>query len=252
MNLGANEVGLQPPSFSPIADKLHFKAMQVAFNATPESLAAMSDDDPLLKIIYCEHGLNNLEEGPYHNALVADMKRRGEVTVDILVECFKNPYYRDMRGHILHGLLYVRSWLKPDRFLPLARAWHTQTKAWNEDDTFRLVRFLSWAGQPEDEALMRKLTEPDGEINADMKNFLRRIEAIKKYREAEKQKKDQVADAGSQPVLSAPLSDPVGLGKEKTSFVHVPWVVGGGFLAVAALCAWMVCRKKKADRNDNL
>lgn len=243
-NSRTTDDGLQLSSPVPISDKMFYAAQRAALNATPESLAALSDDDPLLKVIYIDHGLNHLEEGPSHIALVADMKRRGNVTIDILTGCFKNPYYSASRSHILHGIQYLGPWLKPDRFLFLARAWYSQTKVWNSDDTLPLVRFLSWAGQPEDEALMRELMGPGGHKSADTDDFFRRIDQIKKLRETEK--KAQLPETRTELAIKAsgPSHRPADRVQHENSSWNVPWVIGGACIAVIALVAWVAGRKK--------
>ncbi len=242
---GTDDSLLQLPPVEPISYKLFFEAQQAALNATPESLAALSNDDPLLAIIYLDHGLNHLEEGPHHAALVADMKRRGEVTVDILVQFFKKPNSLTTRSNILHGLRYLQPWLKPDRILILARAWHSQSKAWNSTDSLPLIRFLSWAGQPEDEALMRKLLGPEGQNTADMKDFLQHIEAIKKYRQAEQQKKAHVSEVTIAPSAKAsgPSHPTVVVMPHENSSWNLTLAISGACVAVAALVAWGVGRK---------
>lgn len=166
--------------FTPMPTERHHAAIKAYENATLESLVAIKNDDPLLRDIYSRYALNHLDHRPSYQALLIDMKRRGDAAIDILVDLFKKPNSGSTRGHILGGL-HHNLWINHERFLPLARDWYAEIKkvppgvnyASRNHDRFALMRFFSWAGHTEDEAIMRDLVGPDGGESAEMQDFLK-------------------------------------------------------------------------------
>lgn len=154
-------------------------------NATPESLAALSDDDPLLRELYVNYGFNKLEIGPNDIALKADMRRREKLAASFLVEAFKHPDSITLRGRILEGVLYypLGAW---DKLLPLARQWYAQRKeipvgnpTGIDSDRYTIARFLCYAGEPEDEAIIRDILGEEAMLYEEMRSYLARMEKLK-------------------------------------------------------------------------
>ncbi|HBJ86808.1 MAG TPA: hypothetical protein DDZ88_23720 [Verrucomicrobiales bacterium] len=170
---------------SPFSAELQRAGWTAYRNATPESLAALRDDDPLLRELYVKYGFNKVEIGPNDIALKADMRRREKLAASFIVEAFKHPDSINLRGRILQGVLYypLGAW---NKLLPLARQWYAQRKeipvgnpTGIDSDRYTIARFLCYAGEPEDEAIIRDILGKEAMLYEEMRSYLARMEKLK-------------------------------------------------------------------------
>lgn len=90
---------------------------------TPEKLRALPDDSPVLRELF--RGRISLSEArvegiPMYDMIEREMWRRGDVTVNMVMDMLVNPSSKDSHINVALWLKY-RPWMKPWEFLPLAR-----------------------------------------------------------------------------------------------------------------------------------
>ena len=225
------------------------QAAAIAYNnATPQSLALIQSSDPLLRDIYALYGLNPLDNSPAQKALTGDMKRRGEAAVSSLIDLFNHPLSEGTRGHLLQGI-HHNPWINPDRFLPHARAWYAELKKVPQGMFYsqrnyvvvELTRFLSWAGHPEDEEIMRDLVGPDGQSGNEMKDFLTRVEQLKKQSSNPHQSAQAPLEKMSVLKSLTPNAKKAATSEEPSTL----WSVIAASIIAAIVLLWLLLKNRK-------
>jgi hypothetical protein len=245
-------------------------ALQALDNATPQSLTALRDDDPLLPDLY--HLRARLLGGSLtYDVVEADMYRRVDVTIKILTHLFENPIDEYTRSTITHWVTF-HSWMKPDVFHPLVLEWYREMKASGLTMHSQSIHeFLAFWGYPEDEAVLQELNQYHNSSKEwGMRMFRERLERLKngdstslpyfpkfsadwpefsKKRRAEAEAKNRAASEqpppdNAKPVIPTPqtIIQPSATLPESNL---TPWiVVGSSALALVCLVLWFRRKNK--------
>ena len=157
----------------------HYAAEQAILEATAERMASLRDDDPLLADLYMMRAGRDILGKPNLIAVDNDMKRRGDVTVQILLNEFKEPWSTMSRSYIT-SLVNDTNWLKPEIFRPLVLKWYQDLKTINDPEhrNATIAEFIATWGYPEDEPILREIL-PDAPNGRTMQQFRARLERIK-------------------------------------------------------------------------